>query len=427
VNVHDPKIMTYNQSRTYYYEHARFGVLVKMIKAGMVQLSDGIHCIIVTNINSPTEKDIKTATLSTYFGKKGIKSKELFSSDSEGGFYHKYITYDINKEAKSFNELFKIPITTDYCKDNYKANSCYINLLVDTFHTAFSKCKKYKFNATYEDFCDLLDIDMEKDNVGLSINKSLKLFEKFSIKLMVVGVFGIIEAYEPVRRNKKITPDCLYILVSNGHCYKLNQEVKTFQQTLWTKNEQVEKEMSNVDISNLSTEYRIRDTNNVNYSVTYIEKLNDICEHVKQLWMVLYKHKLRIKRSELLNSGLGLFAMDPMNSDDHTVLFKKGDTIIEYAGEIIDIEELENRYDNKTAPYTVQISKNVFEDGAAVRGVGTLANTNPRHNNAKLSIYRGKATLKATKNIYNGDEIYLSYGRSYKLYKEGVEHSTKKV
>lgn len=142
---------------------------------------------------------------------------------------------------------------------------------------------------------------------------------------------------------------------------------------------------------------------------------------------LLYKHSLRIKQSELLNSGLGLFAMDPMNSDGNAIIFKKGATIIEYDGEIIDLEELESRYDDKTAPYTVKISKDVYEDGAKFRGVGTLANTYAGHNNATLSVYRGRAKLKATKNIRNGDEIYLSYGRAYQLNEPDVEHSTKKV
>lgn len=142
---------------------------------------------------------------------------------------------------------------------------------------------------------------------------------------------------------------------------------------------------------------------------------------------LLYKHSLRIKESNLLNAGLGLFAIDAMNKDDNAIIFRKGDTIIEYAGEIIDEEELEERYADKTAPYTVAISKDVYEDAAKIRGVGALANTHPRNNNATLSVYRGKAKLKATKNIRNGEEIYLSYGKAYKLNDPDVEHYTTKA
>lgn len=47
---------------------------------------------------------------------------------------------------------------------------------------------------------------------------------------------------------------------------------------------------------------------------------------------LLYRYKLRIKTSDLENAGLGLFAMDPMTMDNKAVIFRKGDTIIEYAG-----------------------------------------------------------------------------------------------
>lgn len=280
-NTKDTSILAFNRTRTYHYDRKKFVKLVKMLETALAYISDGIHCIVVKSVNMPTEKQVQVATRNTYFGKKPIKEKDLFNSDINGGFYHNYIEYDINKEATSFNELFNIPIETSYCKDNYKTNSCYINLLVDTFHTSFSKCKKFKFNATYEDFCDLLDINLKDDNIGLSVNKSLKFFEKFNLSLMVIGVFGIIEAFVPEKRNKNISPDSLYMLVSNGHCYKLNKDVKSFQQKLWSKNEQLEKEMSNVNIYNLKSEYRIRETANVSYDVTYINKLDEICEHVK--------------------------------------------------------------------------------------------------------------------------------------------------
>jgi hypothetical protein len=142
---------------------------------------------------------------------------------------------------------------------------------------------------------------------------------------------------------------------------------------------------------------------------------------------LLYRHHLRIKQSELEDAGLGLFAINPMTRDEDVIVFNKGQTIIEYMGEIVDRDELLERYDEHTAPYTVGISKDRYEDAAKVRGVGALANTYPKHNNAAQAIYRGKARLKATRNIYNGEEIYLSYGRQYKLHEDDVEHETRKV
>lgn len=137
-----------------------------------------------------------------------------------------------------------------------------------------------------------------------------------------------------------------------------------------------------------------------------------------------YKHHLKIKPSLISNAGKGLYACDPLNSTSNAVLFKKGETIVKYHGELINLETLNERYDHHTAPYTVQISANSYEDGAKTRGIGSLANTNPGHNNATFSIYQGRASLKATKPIRNGEEIYLSYGRAYKLNEPDVEYGT---
>lgn len=139
-----------------------------------------------------------------------------------------------------------------------------------------------------------------------------------------------------------------------------------------------------------------------------------------------YEHNLKIKTSQIPNSGKGLFAVDPTDSTHKETIFRKGETIVKYNGEVINLEELIERYGNKTAPYAIGLSKNRFEDGAKIRGCGALANTKPNFNNANISISRGRAVLKATKNIKNGDEIYVSYGRQYKLNEDGVEYATTK-
>ena len=142
---------------------------------------------------------------------------------------------------------------------------------------------------------------------------------------------------------------------------------------------------------------------------------------------LLYNHNLKVKKSLIPNSGLGLFAVDPFDSTHKHVLFKKGEKIAKYYGEIIDKDELINRYEDKTPPYVIGISNNRYEDGAVKRGIGSLANTLPNHNNATISIHNGYASLKCSKNIKNGDEIYLSYGKSYKLNQPNVNYETKKI
>jgi hypothetical protein len=135
------------------------------------------------------------------------------------------------------------------------------------------------------------------------------------------------------------------------------------------------------------------------------------------------KH-LRIKPSTLEGAGKGLFAMNRKAAND-AVLFKKGDTIINYDGEVIDDEELEERYGNNTAPYALETKEDSNVDCACERGVGSSANSKPNHNNARISINRRKneAKLVATKNIKNGEEIFLSYGPSFR-FDERTSHRT---
>jgi len=144
---------------------------------------------------------------------------------------------------------------------------------------------------------------------------------------------------------------------------------------------------------------------------------------------LLSQRHLKIKVSTIPYAGKGLFALDksePMNA----VIFRKGEKIIDYIGEHIDLQELNHRYDEYTAPYAVGINRNTFIDPACERGVGAFANTKLRKNdnNATFSTNprNRTASIKATKNIRNGEEIFVYYGNEYNL-NEDTSHKTKYV
>ena len=139
----------------------------------------------------------------------------------------------------------------------------------------------------------------------------------------------------------------------------------------------------------------------------------------------MYFHQLTIKPSQIENSGNGLYAKNPMKPANE-IIFKKGQVITKYNGEIIDEEEVVERYSDYTPPYVVKLSNDRYEDGAKFRGIGALANTNPNNNNATISVSHNGASIKATKNIKNGQEIYLSYGRAYRLNQPNVSSKTVK-
>lgn len=144
------------------------------------------------------------------------------------------------------------------------------------------------------------------------------------------------------------------------------------------------------------------------------------------------KH-LRIKTSTIANSGKGLFAQDNQENGK-SIIFQPGDDIIEYIGERINEAELNRRYRIHTAPYTLKVRGDnnphgpLYIDAAVVRGVGALANHKPqRRMNAKFAVnYRNNtATLRATKEIRNGAEIFVDYGEDYVIHEAGVEFKTK--
>ena len=140
---------------------------------------------------------------------------------------------------------------------------------------------------------------------------------------------------------------------------------------------------------------------------------------------LLYLKHLKIKDSLIPNGGKGLFVCDK-SVGDNDIVFRTNDIICDYKGENIDNNVRQQRYNGRNAPYAVQLSNNKIIDCACKRGIGSIINTFPGHNNASLVINNQHNTvrIKANKNIRNNTEIYLSYGNSYNL-NDGSTHTTK--
>jgi hypothetical protein len=262
LNVIDTNINNFVNTRTYDYQKKEFNQLWKILKYDINaperkgESSSPISLVIVKNAYSAPK-------LETFFGKKEYKPKETaWHDDNNIGIYHRYINYNINKKAKTFNELFKID-NCDYVENNKKANSCFLNILVDTYHAAFVNNKHYKFDGSYQDFCELLEVDNTNQDIGLTINQSLKFFKKFNLGLCVIGRYGIIEMFKPEKINKLIYPSSLYVLATNGHCYKLNKDINRLSQKIWKSDEILKDEMQKIEIKNMKTEYSIQKTEDI--------------------------------------------------------------------------------------------------------------------------------------------------------------------
>ncbi len=143
---------------------------------------------------------------------------------------------------------------------------------------------------------------------------------------------------------------------------------------------------------------------------------------------LLSEKKLRIKESSIPGAGKGLFAVDK-NADDDAIIFHTNDRIVDYVGEKINQETLNNRYGQYTAPYALETkvsNPKAYIDPACVRGVGAMANqgTRKKDNNAVLKAYKGDGYVKAIKPIRNNREIFVDYGAEYQ-FDEGTRHTTK--
>ena len=141
---------------------------------------------------------------------------------------------------------------------------------------------------------------------------------------------------------------------------------------------------------------------------------------------LLYKDEIKVLDSTIPQAEKGLFAYN-VDSKKGDVIFEKGEHIVDYGGETIDNETLTNRYGEYTAPYGLQTFKGKYRDGALKRSSGTLVNHQPSAKaNAKFSVSTKTNVPKivATKPIKQSQEIFVNYGRQYKLKEPGVRFRT---
>ena len=150
---------------------------------------------------------------------------------------------------------------------------------------------------------------------------------------------------------------------------------------------------------------------------------------------LLSEKKLRIKPSNTPFAGKGLFAQVSRDPADNTIVFKSGDTIIDYTGEIIDLPTLNSRYDldenhQFTAPYAYELKAHKsYMDAACNRGVGSSVNhkafskANAKFVKTKTNGVVSGIKIVARKDIRNNTEIFASYGQTYRM-KNRTTHRT---
>lgn len=233
--------------------------------------------------------------------------ENLHYENINNGITNKYITYALNKQAADFSQLFKIELQS-YTLENYKANSCYVNIIIDHFKPAFTSREKrgkkaYK-TLTYAYLCDIIGLTNLNEDLGLSIQHSIKFFEKFRLGLDVINVYNeIMFNYRPTKLNDHIKPNILRILVHNNHCYKLNNNIASFDQLK-------QRELNDVDNLTLSDKYTIVHFNN-DIDVKMVSNIDEIVKECIQ--HEAYINEI-IKDSENTTHNLTLIYNNNMNN-----------------------------------------------------------------------------------------------------------------
>lgn len=148
---------------------------------------------------------------------------------------------------------------------------------------------------------------------------------------------------------------------------------------------------------------------------------------VPRCWMhLLGESNLRIKQSAIPGANKGVFALK-RGAGPNEVIFRRGDRITPYGGERVTMGMLDDRYRDWTAPYGIAVDQNrdIYENGACMRGVGTMINHAPRNQaNARFGRVGDASWVVATRAIRNDQEILVDYGDDYR-FDEPTAFSTK--
>ena len=144
---------------------------------------------------------------------------------------------------------------------------------------------------------------------------------------------------------------------------------------------------------------------------------------------LLYQKHLKVKDSTIPGAGKGVFAEIP-RAQVNQVVYPANAHIVPYTGQRINNQQLNDRYGDDTAPYALRINNNLFVDPALKRGIGSIINHQPQARANVKFVAASHAnnyipSVKSTKNIRNGQELFINYGHNYQ-FNDGSSHTTTK-
>ena len=233
---------------------------------------------------------VKKLTLPRLF-----KRNKLNQSIMTDVVINKYIKYKVNTKKENINilsDLFDIDANMCYyVESNYKANSCFINEIINTYHDQLEKkrpdgTRYYKHSLTYPYLCALLKIDNKHQDLGLTIEESKRFFNQYRLGLDLINHMNErVYNYRPQNKtlNKDISPSVLRLHIHNNHVIKVNNNVSKFSHIDVTKKADEIKALWINDRFNIRKETDEEENKKEDEKkYIYINNINDIMNYIKE-------------------------------------------------------------------------------------------------------------------------------------------------
>ena len=277
VTVFDERIVEFSDRAIYSSDEA-FGDLVEILRHdwrfndtwNMVTQSQDIDLIIVKDVVKMADDD------GDYDPKRVVNH-----CDGNMRVYNEFINYTKNDSAATFGELFHEE-RSPYVVENFRPASCFVNVIVDTWHDAIENMKRKKDGKrryrelTYDSVCEILNIPEERRHrdMGLSVIDVMPFFETTRLGLDVMTPLRqLLFHYRHENPNSTLKPSVLRCMVHDQHVYKLNDNIDEFEKT----KERMGDELRQFRPSN---RYRLREPEE--FEIEYVDSLDAILNIVKK-------------------------------------------------------------------------------------------------------------------------------------------------
>lgn len=181
-------------------------------------------------------KIIKRAHYNQVYIKPDILNNNVRNDTIQKAINSNYTKYKLNVEASEFKDLVQLEYC-DYLKQNFRARSCLLTVIINKFYNHFNSIKsdgkrRYK-ELTYDYMCEILQIPNKKSDNACYINKAIETFFtrfKFAELYVYNCYMKLIHKHTAIEDNKnKIV---LRIMYNCEHVYELNDNLKSLEQKI---------------------------------------------------------------------------------------------------------------------------------------------------------------------------------------------------